>query len=102
MGSMLVRAVKLIHLGGDVITLSGASIQANTLPNRCTMFQIRANGGDVYYEVNGVAASANSPGYIAMNSGAIEGPLQNLLRLDVFGAAGAIAHITYYVEKRPD
>jgi hypothetical protein len=89
-------------MGGDVVTLAGASVQVNTLPRTCTMFQIRANGGDVYYTVNGAAASANSPGYIAMNSGAIEGPLQGLLRLDVFGAAGAIAHITFYKEKRPD
>ncbi len=103
MGSMLVRVVKLIYMSGDVVSLPGqASVEVTTLPTRCTMFQIRAEGGAVYYEMNGAGASANSPGYVADGSGAVVGPLQNLARLDVFGAAGAIAHIEFYVEKRPD
>ena len=101
MPSIEVRAVKLLYLGGDVITLAGVSIQVTSLPAICSMYQIRANGGAVYYEMNGAAASANSPGFIADASGSLEGPFQDLARLDVYGAQGAIAHITFYMEKRP-
>lgn len=102
MPSDMVRAVKLLYLGGDVISLAGASVQVTTLPTLCSMYQIRANGGAVYYQMNGTAASANSPGFVADASGTLEGPFQNLNRLDVYGAQGAIAHITFYREKRPD
>ena len=91
-----VRAVPLDHLGGDVVALAGASVQAVTLPAICTMFQIRARGGAVYYEINGAVASVDSSGYVADGSGAVEGPLSELSRLDVFGAQGAFAHITFY------
>ena len=98
MGSLAVRAVNLEYLGGDVITLVGASIQVVTMPRNCSTYQLKARGGDVYYEMNGAAASANSPGYAAQNTGAFEGPLTGLTRLDVYGAQGAIAHITFYRE----
>lgn len=96
MPSNPVRAVPLDHLGGDVVSLAGASVQVVTLPATCSMFQIRARGEAVYYEINGAVASANSSGYVADGSGAMEGPLSELIRLDVFGAQGAFAHITFY------
>ena len=98
MPSLNVRAVKLEELGGDVITLAGASVQVTTLPRRADSFQIKARAGDVYYEMNGTVASANSPGYVAQNTGSFEGPIAGLERLDVFGAQGAFAHIIFYRE----
>lgn len=98
MGSMLVRAVKLEVLGGDVVTPGGASVNVNSMPRNCDSFQLKARGGDVYYVMNGAAASANSPGFAAENTGSFEGPITGLTRLDVFGAAGAVAHITFYRE----
>ena len=98
MPSLNVRAVRLEYLGGDVITLAGASVQVTTLPRICSAYRIKARGGAVYYEMNGTVASADSPGYVAVNTGELEGPITGLTRLDVFGAQGAIAHITFYRE----
>lgn len=97
MPSTPVRAVPWIYLGGDVVTPGQASVHVTTMPGDCTIIEIRANGDDVYFQLNGTAASANSPGFIADGGGEIIGPLAGLLRLDVYSAAGVV-HIMFFKE----
>ena len=98
MPSLNVRAVKLEYLGGDVITLAGASVHVTTMPRNCDSFKVVADAGEVYYEMNDTVASANSPGFVPENVGMFEGPITGLTRLDVFGAQGVIAYIMFYRE----
>lgn len=91
----VVRAELLRYLGGDVVTPGQASVHVTTLPTIATCFSIRANGGDVYFEINGTAASANSPGFVASGTGDWIGPLDNLNRLDVY-SAGGVVHLMFY------
>lgn len=82
--------------GGDEITLAGANITA-VLPGPLAglIVEIDAVGGDLRYEINGVA-TANSHGFVPENGARIIGPLQNWESLGVFGAAGAVACLSFF------
>ena len=86
------------YIGGETITLDGATAQqVNTLPADANIVEIRARAGEVYFEINGVTASALSGGYIPEDGAELIGPLDNLLSLWVFsGTAGAVAHLLYF------
>lgn len=74
------------YLEGGAVTLDGASPIHIVVPAGATIFELDANGGEVYYEINGITADALSPGYIADGSGRTWGPLDNLVDLWVFSA----------------
>lgn len=85
------------YMGGDVVTPGGASVQVVTLPAVATIVELRANGDDLYFEINGAAASANSPGFVADGGGEVIGPLDNLNRLDVYMASGT-CHLMWFTQ----
>ena len=84
------------YLGGETITGNAAS-QAATLPVGTQIFEIDAEGGDVQYDMNAVAANPG-PGFVPENGARIQGPLANLASLNVYAAVGVIIHILYYAE----
>jgi len=77
------------------------SAQSATIPTGANIFEIRAEGAAVYFNINHGGADANASGYIADGSGEIVGPLHNLNQLTLWGAAadGAVAHIMYFREE---
>lgn len=100
MPSNPVRAVKLVYLDGEVITPAAASA-ALTVPVRATFFQLRPNGGDLFYTQDGAVATANSPGFVVDGGGTFGGPFADLFaNMNVFMAAGDV-HVMYYVEVEP-
>jgi hypothetical protein len=92
-----VRATPWEYIGGDVITPGGASVQVTTLPDRATIVELRPNGDDLYFQINGTVASTNSPSFVANGGGEIIGPMAGLTRIDVFMATGTV-HITFWKE----
>lgn len=102
MPSNPVRAVSWEYLGGDVVTSPEngvTSIQVTTLPRNCTILELRPNGGDLYFEINGAAfTSTNVPGYVVDGGGEIIGPLAELSRLDVYVTDGGAVHIMFLKE----
>jgi hypothetical protein len=83
-----------VHISGETITLTGTSVVL-TIPSDASVVFIVAENGAVYYATNGAIASAISGGYIPEDTGQIIGPLANLQRMAVFGAADVKAHIQY-------
>lgn len=95
-----VRPLPWKYLGGDVVTLGQAgTVEVTTLPDRATIFEIRANGSNVYFEINAATASANSPGYIADGLIEVLGPLSNLAQLAVYLDAAGSAHLMFFREE---
>lgn len=105
MASIPVRPVPWIYLGGDVITSPQngyTSTHVTTMPRRTTIIELRPNGGDTYFLLNGAAfTDLNVPGYIADGGGEIIGPLAGLTRLDVFTDGGGACHIMFFCGKEP-
>lgn len=86
------------YLGGEALTLDGSDRQALTIPSTCSIIEIRAEGGEVYFKINGLATAA-SDGYIPEDGAEIIGPLSNLVSLTVFSTtASTVAHIIYFRE----
>jgi hypothetical protein len=84
------------YRGEETLTPNGASVAA-TIPASANMAQITAEGGAVYYTINGAAASANSGGYIPDGQSRVTFPLAAFTSLHVYSAAGATkAHIMYF------
>jgi len=87
------------YIGGDTFTLDGTNAQQLNLPADATIVELRARSGEVYFEVNGVGASAGSPGYIPQDGAEIIGPLDNLGALWIFSAtASAVCHYMFFRE----
>ena len=83
------------YVGGEFITANG-EVQA-TVPAEATAFTLAARGGAVNYNVNGATCSATSPGYVAEDGVQTVGPLDNLVRLCVYGGdATTYAHLQYW------
>lgn len=88
------------YLGGESITLDGATADAATIPSSATIVEIRAEAGEVYFEINSIEANANSPGYIPEDGGEIIGPLSNLIRLRFYSTtASTVVHVMYFRER---
>lgn len=85
------------YLGEERITCDGTS-QALTLPVGTQIVEIEAEGGLLYWSLNGNPAQASSGGYIPEDQGRIVGPLANLNSVNVQGAVGAYAHVMYFRE----
>ena len=87
------------YLGGESLTLDGATSQAGAIPSTASIIELRAESGEVYFDINAVDASAASPGYVPEDAAEIIGPLANLTSFRVFSAtANAVAHIMYFRE----
>jgi len=85
------------YLGEERITCDGSS-QALTIPNGAQVVEIDAEGGDLYFSLNGNPAQASSGGYVPEDSARIVGPLANLNTINVQGAGGTFAHVLYFRE----
>ena len=85
------------YLGGERLVLDSAA-RTCTLPANTEIFVLVAEGGDIYYSINTLNASANSSGYVPQNGGVAIGPLSNLTQLSVYGAAASRAHLQYFLE----
>lgn len=82
------------YLGGQAID-GNAARQAATIPVGAQIFEIDAEAGAVYYQINNAACTA---GFCPENGARIQGPLSNLNSLWVLMAVGVTAHIQYYRE----
>ena len=84
------------YIGGEFITANGA-VQA-VLPAGTTAFVLEARGGAVHYNINGAACTANDS-YCPEDGMRSVGPMDNLVRLCVFGSdATTYAHLQYWRE----
>ena len=89
-----------LFLNGEEKTMDETNHYANlpTSPGlHGLIVEIDAVGGDLRYQINGVA-TANSHGFVPENGARIIGPLQNWASLGLYGAAGVEACLTYYRE----
>ena len=90
------------YIGGDKVTSAQngvTSTQVTTMPGIATIVELRANGGDTYFEINGTGfTSTDVPGFVADGSGEIIGPLDNLDRLDVFTDGGGSVHLMFFTQ----
>ena len=87
------------YIGGGTFTLDGTNDQQLNIPADATIVELRARGGEVYFEINGVQATAGSPGYIPEDGAEIIGPLDNLGALWIFSATAAtVCHYMWFRE----
>jgi len=85
------------YIGGETVTCNG-SVAAN-VPADATIFELRARGGGIYFNINGLTCNTGSPGHVPEDQAEIVGPLDNLLRLQLYGAAATVyAHLMYFKE----
>lgn len=98
LGSIEVNSVAgMTYLGQQAITMNSGS-QACTLPAGTNFVEISAEGGAVYYTING-AASADSGGYVPTDQSRFILKLDNLTSLYVYGTSPAKAHLIYKQEQ---
>jgi hypothetical protein len=88
------------YLSGETLTMDGTA-QACTLPTGAHIFEIRAEGAAVYFNINRNVADATAHGYVADGSGEVVGPLFELTALTLWGtlADGGVAHVMYFREE---
>ncbi len=85
------------YLGGWTYTCNGQVLAA--LPADCTAVIVGAEGGDVWYSVNGITANDDSPGFVAEDTVQTIGPFANMTALVLYGTAAAtLAHVQYVRE----
>lgn len=84
-------------LGGELVITPLGSVQL-TLPAGTTVVSIDAEDAEAYYAINRTGANTNSHGYVPAEGSRVIGPVANLQSVHVYGAAGAVLHITYYRE----
>lgn len=81
------------YRGGENIAGNDGDQQA-TIPTDARIFIIGAEGGIVYYTINGPAGASH--GFVPQNDNIVLGPLSNLNALWINAAAGVTAHIQYF------
>ena len=83
--------------GGDEITFPQDQAITAVLPGPLAglVVEIDAVGGDLRYQINGVA-NANSHGFVPENGARIIGPLQNWESLSIYAVAAVVACLTFY------
>ena len=85
------------YISGLRVTCNGE--QTVALPSTATCIYIRANGGDVYYDLNETTANTTSPGYVPEDALEVIGPMSNLDALTVYGSGATVyAHIEFWRE----
>ena len=95
----LVQILWWKFISGQKLDMEEANQYANLPASALAglIVEIDAVGGDIRYQINGVA-TANSHGFVPENGARIIGPLQNWATLGLFGVAAADACLTYYRE----
>ena len=87
------------YISGESNTFGADEGWSATIPDSACIIEIRAEGGELYFEPNAIHASALSPGYIPLGGAEIIGPLATLTSLRLFTTtAGTVAHIMYFRE----
>lgn len=89
---------RLLYVGGETITIEGQSTGDLTIPARANIVEIDAEGGEIYYQINGTPASPASYGYIPEDGARWIGPVQNLTGIGLYSTSGATAHVMYWRE----
>ena len=92
--------VQLPHwqfLGDEAPTLVADTRAALTLPSLCTIVEIRPEGAEVYFSINGLATTT-SGGYIPEDGAEIIGPLSNLNTLTMISTGTPVVHVLYFRE----
>lgn len=88
-------------LGSTSFSLDGSLPKWLVASDGATVITISARGGEVYYNINGVTANANSPGYVADGGVQTVGPVCNMTSLWVFSStADTMVHVNFYRETR--
>jgi len=76
----------------------GTTSTVITPPTGATSAWVRAEGGAIYWNVNGASAvGTTAAGYVAQDGQATIPPLDNFSSLAIIGsAAGAVAHLEFF------
>jgi len=90
-----VGGMRIQYLGGQRLLLNGAAMLA-TIPAGTDIVEIRAETADVFFEIDGATANANSSGYVATGGVEVIGVISNLWRISLYAAANGIAHLIYF------
>jgi len=87
------------YLGSEGLTLDGVNTQNLTIPDAASIVEIRAEGGEIYFQIDGIA-TALSGGYIPEDQAETIGPLStDWTSLAIYSTtASTVAHIMYWVE----
>jgi len=87
------------YISGETHTFAADEGWSATIPDSACIVEIRAEAGEIYFEVNAVHASALSPGYIPEDGAEILGPLATLNSLRLFTTtASTVVHLMYFRE----
>ena len=87
------------YISGETHTFAGDDQWNATIPSEASIVEIRARGGELYFEPNALHAGTGSPGYIPEDQAEIIGPLNTLTSLPLFTeTASTVAHIMYFRE----
>lgn len=86
-----------LYLTGETITFAGCWNKLN-VPQGANIVKLTAEGGSVYYAINAIFASTDSPGYIADGSTRTLGPMANLSNIYVNAESDVIVHVRYYTD----
>lgn len=94
-----VHLLPLFYVGGGSFTLDGTNDHQLAQPPDATCVEVRARGGEVYFAINGVAASAASPFYVPQDAAEFVGPLYNLETVHAYSdTVGAVVHWAWFKE----
>jgi hypothetical protein len=85
------------YLSGTAVSCGGTTV-ALTVPTGATTAFIMAETAAVYYAINEDTAGTTSPGYVPTDGKGFVFTCDNLAKLAVAGASGAIAHVEFYQE----
>ena len=85
---------RFTYLGEQTIEGNGSSQEA-TLPSETNVIFVSAEGGPIYYSING-DASVNSGGYVPEDSVRIVPETLNLISFEVYMTADINAHLQYF------
>lgn len=87
------------YISGDYYTFAANETHTFTAPSTASIVEIRAEGGELYFEPNAIHASALSPFYVPEDQAEILGPLATLNSLRVFTTtASTVAHVAWFCE----
>lgn len=81
---------------GNTLIMDGVAPQGISIYGAVAYVRIAPEGGDVYYQVNGVLAGVNAPGYVPQNGVQTLGPIANFNSLSLFSdTADTAVHVQF-------
>ena len=85
--------------GAAALTTGNAlTLEAPTTDPPTNILQLGARGGDVTYNINGMAAGPTSGGFVPDDGREIIGPLHNFVLVTVYALAGVTVHYQWFRE----